>query len=173
MNNVILYNSFESLNEYLKHQQYKYIYQHPLFVKNGNKKGLSFICNKKSLSDVKYHAITAILSSIGTLLSMGYNTFILTYILSSLVFISVVHGTSKFIFTRKKLWEKLEKDFLQEKISSKNIAEMMSFLSIDQKEAILNFVQVKECITFNEMIKMFEFTHNKLEKEKIVLILKE
>ena len=50
---------------------------------------------------------------------------------------------------------------------------MMLFLSIEQKEAILNFIQVKESITFNEMIKMFEFTHTKLEKEKIILTLKE
>jgi len=173
MSDLILYNKFDSLNEYLKHQQYKYIYQHPLFIKNGNKKGLSFIGSKKSLSEIRFHAITAILSSIGTFLSMGYNSLVLTYILSLLFFISVFHSTSKFIFTRKKLWEKLEKDFLQERISSKNIAEMMSFLSIEQKEAILNFVQVKECITFNEMIKMFEFTHNKIEKEKIILTLKE
>lgn len=173
MSDLILYNKFDSLNEYLKHQQYKYIYQHPLFIKNGNKKGLSFICSKNSLLDIRYHAITVILSSIATILSMGYNTLILTYILSSLIFISVIHGASKFIFTRNKLWKKLEKDFLQENISSKNIAEMMSLLSIEQKEAVLNFVQVKESITFNEMIKMFEFTHNKLEKEKIILTLKE
>ena len=41
MSDLILYNKFDSLNEYLKHQQYKYIYQHPLFIKNGNKKTLS------------------------------------------------------------------------------------------------------------------------------------
>lgn len=173
MNNIILYNEFESLNEYITHQQYKYIYKHPLFVKNGNKKGLSFIYSKKGLSVIKFNIIFTILSSIATYLSIGYDNLILTCVLSSMIFISIFHGMSKFIFTRNKLWKKLENDFLEEKINNKNIIEMLHFLSIEQKEAILNFIQVKESITFKEMIQMFEFAYNKTEKEKIILTLKE
>lgn len=173
MTNLISYNESQSLNEYIRHQQYKFIYQHPLFIKKGNKKGLTFIYDKKSIIDVRFHLIIIFLSSIATYLSVGYNNLILTCVLSSVVSIASLHAISKFVFTRNKLWEKLEKDFLQEKINNQNVVDMLKFLTIEQKEAILTFLQMKESITFKEMIKMFEYMHNRIEKEKIILTLKE
>lgn len=173
MTNLISYNEFQSLNEYIRHQQYKFIYQHPLFIQKGNKKGLFFINNKKALIDIRFHIVIALLSSIATYLSIGYNNLILTCTLSCLMFMTFSHGLSKFIFTRNKLWVELEKDFMQEKINNQNVIEMLRFLTIEQKEAILNFLQVKESITFKEMINMFEYMHNKIEKEKIISILKQ
>lgn len=173
MTNLISYNEFQSLNEYIRHQQYKFIYQHPLFIQKGNKKGLFLISNRKTLIDIRFHIVIALLSSIATYLSIGYHNVILTCTLSCLMFTTLSHGISKFVFTRNKLWKKLEKDFMQEKINNQNVIEMLRFLTIEQKEAILTFLQVKESITFKEMINMFEYMHNKIEKEKIISILKQ
>lgn len=171
MNSLQYYNKFESLNEYIKHEQYKFIYTHPLFLKYGNKHGLNFICDKENLNILKYHISFLLISFISMVISISYNNIILTGVFSLSTFLTFSYAISKFIFTRSRLWKKLEKRFLDENISSNNISNMFTFLTIEQKEAILEFLKLEDTITFNQLIKMFECLNNKIEKEKIILAL--
>ena len=173
MNAVKCFNEFDNLNDYLMHEQYKFVFQHPSFIKYGNKNGLVFIKEKEINNTLKYHfmILAILLSALGSqVLGVNIPTWV-DYILVSFFSLTLFHGSLNFIFYRQKLINKLEKRFLTQKVNSQHIKRMLPILNIEQKERILDILANKESITFEELIRLLEKIHNKIEKEKIILLL--
>jgi len=170
-----------SLDEYIRHEQYKFIYTHPVHLKYGQVSGIFLACvNEKAKEDLKF-SIRALLSMWFIMLAIFLgislnNIYVDPMMLGAAGFISVFTLClyfKDFIYTRKSLWSRLEKEFMKEKVNELQMEKISQALTSYQKSVFwLMLGTHKKNIDFNDIVNVVRETNEQINREKLIDILR-
>lgn len=170
-----------TLAQYIRHEQYKFIYTHPVYLKYGQMSGLFIACvNEKAKEDLKF-SIRALLSMLFIMLAIFLgvslnNIYVDPMMLWAAGFISVFTVClyfKDFIYTRKSLWSRLEKEFMKEKVNELQMEKISQALTSYQKSVFwLMLGTHKKNVDFNDIVNVVRETNEQINREKLIDILR-
>lgn len=169
-----------TLDQYIRHEQYKFIYTHPVYLKHGQRSGFFLACvNKEDKDQLKYSIVALTIMWFFLLCSFivvpqGEITLpIMSGMICFFSAFSLLLCVKDFIFTRKSLWVKLEKEFMKEKVSDLQMDKMSQALTSYQKSVFWMMLGMhKKNIDFNDIVKVVKETNDHVNREKLIDILR-
>jgi len=170
-----------TLDQYIRHEQYKFIYTHPVYLKHGQKSGFFLACVNQQAKENLKSSIYALLviwliilaASFGFPNSDFYTDKMMLGITGLFSVFTLLICFKDSICTRKVLWKKLEKEFMKEKVNDFQMEKIAQALTSYQKSVFWMMLGIhKKNIDFNDIVNVVRETNDHINREKLIDILR-
>lgn len=170
-----------TLDQYITHEKYKFIYTHPVYLKHAQKSGFFLSCVNEEAEEGFIFSIRALIITGFLIMAAFFGASIrdvcsVPEILTITVFFSVFIPLlffKDFIYTRKSLWVKLEKEFMKEKVKDLQMEKIAQALTSYQKSVFWIMLGThKKNIDFNDIVNVVKETNDHINREKLINILR-
>lgn len=172
-----------TLEHYIRHEQYKFIYTHPVYLKYGQRSGFFLACvnenEKKNLKSLTQILFSMWFITLAICLGISLNDFdvgstMLGAAAAGFISIFTLYLFFKdFIFTKTTLWNRLEKEFMKEKVNELQMEKISQALTSYQKSVFwLMLGTHKKNIDFNDIVNVVRETNEQINREKLIDVLR-